>query len=454
MNGGTNKTSTYPPIILASLPHWSHLEKLSLIAEGLVKKGYSVTFLGTPDFEDKIRVTGATYEEIDNTCGMFICPPERMQRWLEMPNSDEKEIEAYSYMFADANSDYHRTLQRTLRRLNDARTIFIHDASIFALGPVQRGGPGLRPHTDIAIGIIPIPGFSNYTYPYRDGRLPETGPNAPEIHWPEWQKWYKAHPVLNAVTKAIRQNFKDLGATIEPSVFPDIINDLPDLYCPLTVPQFELDRPDIRPGVEFIGVPEKPGFVDRTLPEWWEEMLQAKADGKKIIAVSTSSLDYIVDFLMMPALEGLKDREDLFIAAMFVSNDPEVVKDRIASNARYARTIPMDLLLPHVDVLVTSAGYGTIQHALRHGVPMVSTGLEQDKPQTGVIMEVRKVGIYHNVLQADKDQIRESVDKILNNPNYKETAEKFKEIYKNYSPAERLHEIIQQRTREFEEYTL
>lgn len=85
---------------------------------------------------------------------------------------------------------------------------------------------------------------------------------------------------------------------------------------------------------------------------------------------------------------------------------------------------------------------------------MVSTGLEQDKPQTGVIMELKKVGIYHHVLQADKDQLRESVDKILTDPTYKETAEKYKEIYKNYNPVEKLHEIIQRRTREFDEYTL
>lgn len=116
----------------------------------------------------------------------------------------------------------------------------------------------------------------------------------------------------------------------------------------LTVPEFEFDRPDLRPGVEFIGVPEKPGFVERTLPEWWDEMLQAKTQGKRIVALSTSSFDYVVDFLMLPALEALKDREDIFIVAMFVNNDPEAVKDKIPSNARYAKLVPMDLLLPHV----------------------------------------------------------------------------------------------------------
>ena len=45
MNSGSNDTSSYPPIVIGSLPHWSHVEKLTLIAQGLVEKGYQVTYV-------------------------------------------------------------------------------------------------------------------------------------------------------------------------------------------------------------------------------------------------------------------------------------------------------------------------------------------------------------------------------------------------------------------------
>jgi UDP:flavonoid glycosyltransferase YjiC (YdhE family) len=38
-------------------------------------------------------------------------------------------------------------------------------------------------------------------------------------------------------------------------------------------------------------------------------------------------------------------------------------------------------LLPHVDAMVTNGGYGGVQQALAHGVPLVVTGDSEDKPE-------------------------------------------------------------------------
>lgn len=105
------------------------------------------------------------------------------------------------------------------------------------------------------------------------------------------------------------------------------------------------------------------------------------------------------------------------------------------------------------DLLVSSAGCGTIQHALRHGVLVVTTGLEQDKPQPGIILEMKHVGVWQLVLQADKDELREHIDKVLNDASYNETALKFRDTDKSYSPNEKLHNTIQKRMAEFDRLT-
>lgn len=142
--------------------------------------------------------------------------------------------------------------------------------------------------------------------------------------------------MFSKVTEAFNEAFKELGSRTESDSVkcPDVNSDLPDIYSSLTISEFELDRPDLRSGVEFIGMPEKPGFVGRELPDWGDEMLQAKTEGKRIVVISTSSLDFLPELLMLPALDALDERHDVFVAAMFVSNDPELVKDRIPSNAR------------------------------------------------------------------------------------------------------------------------
>lgn len=59
--------SLKPPIIVAAIPHWSHVEKLIQLADGLVKKGYHVTFLGSPAMRQEIERSGSTFEAIDGT---------------------------------------------------------------------------------------------------------------------------------------------------------------------------------------------------------------------------------------------------------------------------------------------------------------------------------------------------------------------------------------------------
>ncbi len=43
------------------------------------------------------------------------------------------------------------------------------------------------------------------------------------------------------------------------------------------------------------------------------------------------------------------------------------------------RFIPFDRLLPQVDVFVANGGYGGVQLALSHGVPIVGAGRTEDK---------------------------------------------------------------------------
>lgn len=56
-----------PPILFGCLPHWSHNEKFLQIAEGLVKKGYPVTFMSSPLYKDRVQRIGATYFKIHDT---------------------------------------------------------------------------------------------------------------------------------------------------------------------------------------------------------------------------------------------------------------------------------------------------------------------------------------------------------------------------------------------------
>lgn len=106
-----------------------------------------------------------------------------------------------------------------------------------------------------------------------------------------------------------------------------------------------------------------------------------------------------------------------------------------------------------MDILVSSGGYGTVQHALRNGVPVVLVGNFADKVETGAIVRYTGVGMHYVGPATDSETLRTSVEEILHNPSYREKAEAMKQRYLEYEPVEQLDSIIQERTRWFDELT-
>ena len=72
-----------------------------------------------------------------------------------------------------------------------------------------------------------------------------------------------------------------------------------------------------------------------------------------------------------------------------------------------------------VTVLVTNGGYGTVQQSLRAGVPMIVSGVGQDKLHTGTLINYKGFGIYHALPQVTPDLLTETFDEIMGNDTYR-----------------------------------
>ena len=72
---------------------------------------------------------------------------------------------------------------------------------------------------------------------------------------------------------------------------------------------------------------------------------------------------------------------------------PRTAAPRLPGNVRLERFVPHDLLLPHVDVMVTNGGYGGVQQALANGVPLVVAGDSEDKPEVAAHVQWSGAGV-------------------------------------------------------------
>jgi UDP:flavonoid glycosyltransferase YjiC (YdhE family) len=333
----------------------SHMEKITTIAEGLIKLGYPVSFLTGPDFKDYIESIGATYVPIEGK-GHGMMAEDKMLTFLSL-QGDEMEIFAFNTIFTDEIPAQHRTLQRTFeetrKKYGKAQPlIYINDCSFGGLSPVRFGAPGIRPDAAISIGLAPYPAASNDTFPFRSGRHPDTSAESKRIHFEAQQAQYESYPDREWNAHA-RKVLAETGATKSfPSLF-DLFASSSDIYLQYGVPEFEYKRSDIRPDLEFVGAPVAVGIAERALPEWWDDVLEAKKSGKHIIAVTSSSVVFDNNALIVPALEALKDREDVLVIATLVTSDVEQVDFKIPDNARVAKFIPIDLALPDVRICST-----------------------------------------------------------------------------------------------------
>ncbi|KAF2623679.1 glycosyltransferase family 1 protein [Macroventuria anomochaeta] len=433
------------PIVMASIPAFSHMEKITTIAEGLIQLGYPVSFLTGPEFEDYIESIGATYVPIEGK-GPGLMAEDKMSTFLSL-QGDELEIFAFKAIFLDEIPSQYRTLQRTFTDIRDKYgpeqpLIYIADCTFGGLAPVLLGADGIRPDAAISIGHVPYAAASNDTFPVRSGRHPDTSADSKRIHFEAQQAQYNSYPdrEWNAHTRDV---LAQMGATTSFASMFDMFASASDIFLQYGVPEFEYPRTDYRPNLKFIGAPVTVGIAERALPQWWGDVREAKKAGKRIVAVTSSSVIFDNNVLIIPALEALKERDDVLVIAALVTSDVEQFEFKTPENARVAKFIPLDLALPEVDVLITNGGYGTIQQSLRAGVPLIVTGVAQDKSHTGALINYIGNGIYNAVHETSPEMLSGAFEEILRNQSYRAKAEAIAKEYEKYNAVEIVDKEIQ-----------
>ncbi|MBC8076975.1 MAG: glycosyl transferase, UDP-glucuronosyltransferase, partial [Chloroflexales bacterium] len=228
----------------------------------------------------------------------------------------------------------------------------------------------------------------------------------------------------------------------------------PFLYLHSSTPTFEYPRSDLPPQVHFIGPLLPPPPPDFAPPAWWPELHA----GKPVVLVTQGTVATDDSDLIVPTLRALADEDVLVVAtassaiAAQLGNDlppPRVhigivphyggvllhanlitlvdapappQRGVLPANARLEPFIPFGQIMPHVDVMITNGGYGGVQFALAHGVPLVVAGATEEKPEIAARVAWSDAGINLKAKSPTTAQIRTAVRSILADPRYRQNA--------------------------------
>ena len=141
---------------------------------------------------------------------------------------------------------------------------------------------------------------------------------------------------------------------------------------------------------------------------------------------------FIEPVLIAPTLEGLAN-EDLLVVVATGGRAPGSLGLRnLPRNARVHTFLSYPELLPKTSVMVTNGGYGGVQMALAHGVPLIVAGTSEDKPEVGTRVACSDAGMNLKTAAPKAEQVRRAVGVLLHQPRYCERARALAAEYARY----------------------
>ena len=388
--------------LFAPMPFTGHVNPGLPIARELVRRGHDVRWYSTPRFKRSIEASGARYVPFRHAMQL---DEEHLDAFADRPAGGIRQLQYdIQNIFVEFIRGALRDLEFELRR--ERADVIVGDNCAAAAEAVHQklGIPWA------VYGITVMAMSSRDTAPFGLALRPSST-----------LLGRVRNKVLNwLVDRVIFRKANDYNERLRRELaLPPLGSGLFDttrtanLYLQASAPSFEYPRTDMPENVRFIGatVPHAPAEFE--MPSWWGEL-----ERRRVILVTQGTINNDFDQLIRPAIRALANEDALVIVTTGSRPAEDVAIDPLPSNVVVERFVPYALLMPHVDLLLTNGGYGSIQIALAHGVPVVAIGKTEDKAEIANRVEWSGVGVGVKTLVPAETQIRTAVHRVLSTPTY------------------------------------
>lgn len=307
----------------------------------------------------------------------------------------------------------------------------------FVAGPFAAERHGLP---SLVVSVTPLGLSSVDVAPFGLGLAPASSPVGRLRN--RSLNWLVRSVLLADAQRAAEQVRAALGMPALPGYFMDWGALVADRYLAPTVPELEYPRRDLPANVEFVGAIVPRGVDGGALPGWWADVLDARAAGRPVVVVTQGTIATDPANLVLPAVRALADQDVLVVATTHGHAPDDVLPPaERPANARLTEFVPFAELLPLADVLVSNGGFGGVQSALAHGVPVVVAGTTEDKAEVGARVAWAGVGVALRTDSPTPDQVAASVRRVLDEPGFRDAARVLAVAYARQDGAARVAQV-------------
>jgi len=396
-------------LIVASVPIHGHVTPMLSVARHFVDRGDDVRFITGARFADQVTATGATHIPLPADADFDIAVLNEFPERAHLKGARAIAFDVETVFARPAKGQYLAVMGA--HRECPADAVLSDSAYYGAL--LMAGHPRAARPALVMCGVLPLGVASRDTAPFGMGLTPARWLNRPRNA--------ALAGVARRVLAGAHRMMDDCHRELHGAGLPgDLLTCYRcfDAIVQFTVEAFEYPRSDAPPQLHFAGPLSATGSA-APLPPWWDEL-----DGTRPVVHVTQGTVANVDYdqLIAPTLRALAD-EDLTVVVS-TGGRPLDTLPVLPANARAATFLPYDELLPRTDVYVTNGGYGGVQYALRHGVPVVATGGKEDKPEVGARVSWSGVGRRIRSENPQPTALRRAITDVLKKPRYRQASQR------------------------------
>jgi zeaxanthin glucosyltransferase len=179
------------------------------------------------------------------------------------------------------------------------------------------------------------------------------------------------------------------------------------------------------------------GRIESDFP--WERLT-----GEPLIYASMGTLMNGLDHVFSTIAEAVGNRPGLqLVMSTGPALDPKQIRF-LPRSAVVVNRAPQLGLLPRASLCITHAGMNTALESLTQGVPMVGIPVTNDQPGVAARIAASKTGVFVPLKSLTTSRLASRIDEVLENPMYRQNAEKMKRVIAATNGLEKATDLLEQ----------
>ena len=239
---------------------------------------------------------------------------------------------------------------------------------------------------------------------------------------------------VNAIRKRyqlpdLTQSFHEFSATLPLYILP----------CSR---EFDYGRQDTPPSVQYVGpLLWNPGSREGANLDFLEKIPRQQP----WVHATEGTLHGGQPLVLKAAAEGLRSKPVEVIMTTGEERDPVALGlTNLAPNIHVTQWVSHSELLPHLEVMITTGGAGSVLAAMSAGVPLILVPTAWDKPEIAQRVVEAGAGIRISPKHCNPRNVRAATEKIMGDPSFRRNARKLSDSFYPLGGSRRAAELIGQ----------